>query len=270
MQRSIFLLLFILEWVVALNSTSTCEEMAEYLLAHPQRAYMSRLFRDGPYRNGVEIGVAGGRFTDHMTSDGMHFHNWQMVEPFPPSTLLKLVTRLQRRHPDTNFELLRAMSLEDAALENVRPADFVYLDGAHDYENVKFELTPYFAKVVPGGMLAGHDYCNYGEPALDCLGCEDVPLCGPFATMPGRASNQAGVVRAVQEWLVENHPKLRLYHTQENFTRDSLEADGMNYDLVLTKTRNPSWFVFKPTRTRRFTRHLVRHRKEEMSHDSSP
>ena len=60
------------------------------------------------------------------------------------------------------------------------------------------------------------------------------------------AGNQFGVVKAVQEWLMERHPELTVHHTTEDFTRQSLEADGMNYDLVITSTYNPSWFIFKP------------------------
>jgi hypothetical protein len=52
-------------------------------------------------------------------------------------------------------------------------------------------------------------------------------------------------VRAVQEWLAR-HPELEVYHTIENFTRTSLAQDGMDYDLVITNTYNPSWYVFKP------------------------
>ena len=60
------------------------------------------------------------------------------------------------------------------------------------------------------------------------------------------AANQAGVVSAVQEWLVEEQADLRVYYTIEDFTRESLLEDGMDYDLVITSTRNPSWCVVKP------------------------
>ena len=131
--------------------------------------------------------------------------------------------------------------------------DLIYLDGAHDYENVKKEMKPYWNMLKPGGIFAGHDYCNKGEPPLQCRGCHEVPRCGTYTDFgvragkrPGNVANQYQVVRAVQEWLLEEHPKLRLYHTLENFTRMSLAADGLEYDLVITMTRNPSWWLFKP------------------------
>ena len=88
---------------------------------------------------------------------------------------------------------------------------------------------------------------------LVCSGCRDVPRCGKYTEYgisrgkpDALATNQAGVVLAVQEWLVEAHPNLQLHYTLEDFTPESLKEDGMDYDLVITNTRNPSWYVVKP------------------------
>ena len=34
---------------------------------------------------------------------------------------------------------------------------FVFVDGSHDYQDVKADLEAYLPKVKPGGILAGHD-----------------------------------------------------------------------------------------------------------------
>ena len=73
-----------------------------------------------------------------------------------------------------------------------------------------------------------------------CYNAHSFPAGKPEA--PGH-----GVVRAVQEWLVERHPELTLRHTHETFTRESLAADGLSFDLVTTGTLNPSWLVIKPS-----------------------
>jgi hypothetical protein len=38
--------------------------------------------------------------------------------------------------------------------------DFVYLDARHDYASVCDDLATWFARVRPGGILAGHDYID--------------------------------------------------------------------------------------------------------------
>ncbi|KAL3930815.1 MAG: hypothetical protein SGBAC_011600 [Bacillariaceae sp.] len=145
--------------------------------------------------------------------------------------------------------------------------DFIYLDGDHSCKGVKQEMFDFWPKVKAGGVLAGHDYCNYGEASLPCKGCENIPKCGPYTEYGmehgkkkkkmkrkkksdgggGVSVNQHDVVKAVQEWMVEiNHPKITLRFTNEDFTRESLARDGMDYDLVITNTRTPSWYIVKP------------------------
>jgi predicted O-methyltransferase YrrM len=36
--------------------------------------------------------------------------------------------------------------------------DFCFIDGSHEYEDVKKDIQAYLPKVKKGGILAGHDY----------------------------------------------------------------------------------------------------------------
>ena len=50
--------------------------------------------------------------------------------------------------------------------------DFVYIDANHVYEEVIADLEAWYPKIRKGGMLAGHDYCNWkrdkGNVVINC------------------------------------------------------------------------------------------------------
>lgn len=53
-------------------------------------------------------------------------------------------------------QLLRLTSKQ--AIKILDPADLIFLDGSHEYEDVKWECENYSKLVNPGGVLSGHDY----------------------------------------------------------------------------------------------------------------
>lgn len=59
--------------------------------------------------------------------------------------------------------LVRKTSAGAVDSYNDRTLDFVYLDGDHEYEGVYHDLTTWWPKVRPGGILAGHDVVTPGE-----------------------------------------------------------------------------------------------------------
>jgi len=261
------------EMRAAISQRWSASEIVQHMSDHPNRAYFADFFRYGGFRSGIEVGVADGRFSEHFLLMARQIPLvWHMIEPYPNENLKKrfyitangtanfqLGTWAQGLTQNAHLYFHMDFSTDKRTLQMLpdEAFDFVYLDGAHDNKNVRRELPRYYQKVRPGGVLAGHDYCNWGEPARKCLGCEDIPKCQPyteFGVQHGKkkgviARNQDGVVSAIQQWLVDEHPELRLYHTIEDFSQESLMKDDMAYDLVITNTRNPSWFVIKPAST---------------------
>jgi len=247
-------------------------EILYHLRKYPSRAFFADLFRLGGFRSGIEVGVADGRFSEHFlkVNQGSGIL-WYMVEPYPNQELSNRfyigddgtadfssgtwsqLTLSRGNH----LVFLRELSTDVRLLRDIsdNSIDFIYLDGAHDYKTVLQELPLYYRKVRAGGVLAGHDYCNRGEASLSCLGCESVPRCGKYISYGVKhgkpagqyASNQAGVVRAVHEWLVSQEPALRIHYTKEDFTSQQLKSHGMEFELVVTNTLNPSWYVVKPS-----------------------
>ena len=237
-------------------------EIAAFMADHPQRAYFSHLLRLAGLTHGAEVRLADGRFSEHILQPGRAPDSWAMVEPRPTT---QLVQRAQIDNPigggrptaaeaglawaargigeRTRVVFLGGNSTDQHVLRFLRPRslDFVYLRSALDGTvSAKRELIAYWQRIRAGGILAGDGYCNHGEPPGACRGCERIPRCQAADETSGR------MARAVHEWLDEHEPTARLYHTAENYTREGLKVDGLDYDLVATSPRTASWFVVKP------------------------
>jgi len=53
---------------------------------------------------------------------------------------------------------------EDAANDFDKPVEFIFIDGAHEYEMVKLDFDLWFPKVVNGGIMAFHDTLGWSGP----------------------------------------------------------------------------------------------------------
>lgn len=117
---------------------------------------------------GVEIGVAEGWYSSKIMEldivDKMYG-----VDPYAPhqgyrdytreTTFSRLRAnahnRLDRYY---NYEFIEAFSMEAVKRFEDNSLDFVYIDGDHSYEAVRDDMTAWFPKVKPGGIMAGDDY----------------------------------------------------------------------------------------------------------------
>jgi len=62
------------------------------------------------------------------------------------------------------YKPVRMPSVQAATLYEDNSLDFVFIDAAHDYENVKADIIAWLPKVKVGGILGGHDF---GHPPLN-------------------------------------------------------------------------------------------------------
>lgn len=59
------------------------------------------------------------------------------------------------------FRLLDTPSTEAANLHPDATVDFCYIDGSHDYDDVKADILAWLPKIKPGALLAGDDYNHF-------------------------------------------------------------------------------------------------------------
>jgi hypothetical protein len=59
--------------------------------------------------------------------------------------------------------IIRKTSLQAAKQFKAGSLDFVFIDGAHDYDSVCKDIDAWLPKVKVGGIIAGHDYKSHRE-----------------------------------------------------------------------------------------------------------
>lgn len=70
---------------------------------------------------------------------------------------LQLALALQEQF-SPRVSIIRKPSVEAAQEIADGSLDLAFIDGAHDYNNVKADIAAWFPKIRPGGFLSGHDY----------------------------------------------------------------------------------------------------------------
>ncbi len=132
------------------------------------RNELAKLVHDLDFKVGVEVGVAGGEYSEILCKANPQMQIYG-VDPYIPykgyrdyarqSTLDTLEIKAHRlMRPFKNYTFLKQFS-EDAAGEFADGSvDFVYLDGNHEEPFVSQDIEIWHKKLKPGGILAGHDW----------------------------------------------------------------------------------------------------------------
>lgn len=164
--------------------------------------------------NGVEIGVEFGLFSEHI----LRYWGGRLlisVDPWreqQPSVYRDVTNRRQTEQDEVFARAVRRLSVfgkrsliwrlfseEANAYVPEGTLDFAYIDARHDFDSVFRDLTLWFRKVKPHGILAGHDYidgfydADYGvKSAVD-----------QFFSVRGVAVHTTHEQRYVRSWIVE-------------------------------------------------------------------
>jgi Methyltransferase domain len=133
-------------------------------------------------RRAVEVGTDRGLFAEPFLKRWPIGEILVCVDPWAPYAAMPfdrtpdLLIAAQLLAPfRSRVRLLRMTSLEAARQLPGLPyhsPGFVYIDGDHDLPAITADLAAWWPLVVPGGILAGHDYtaeCDGVRRAVDAL-----------------------------------------------------------------------------------------------------
>jgi len=121
---------------------------------------------------GIEVGTASGIWTQYMLKNGYIDHLYT-IDPYkhfpgeayeggrPPEWHDKIKAsadkKLNAAENLTRLEMTSEEAYDWFVLKNIE-ADFVYIDGNHNEEYIKYDIWHYWNLVNDIGILAGHDY----------------------------------------------------------------------------------------------------------------
>lgn len=119
----------------------------------------------GPY---VEVGVYRGDFFKQIaklwptnefylidTWDNSSSENNMIGSQEDLREVLRICQELKQNHPNHNYNIIQKTSVN--AYYDVPHAAMVYIDADHKFESITEDLELWWNKVLPGGILAGHD-----------------------------------------------------------------------------------------------------------------
>jgi predicted O-methyltransferase YrrM len=114
----------------------------------------------------VEIGtftgestvIFGNHFEKVIGIDPM-LQDYDKQDPTSKFNFNEVLDMFNNRVKDhKNIQLITKTSDDAVSDFNDESFDFIYIDGIHQYDNVKQDIINYLPKVKKGGVIGGHDY----------------------------------------------------------------------------------------------------------------
>ena len=127
------------------------------------------LMNDHGYRKMAEVGCKEGRTTEYILSalPDAYVHAVDPFENVPNEgesyddwDYSAIKDEFLRRTDDYKDRLTLHQCLSTQAAESIKDGelDIVFIDAAHDYDNVWADIDAWYPKVRNGGLITGHDF----------------------------------------------------------------------------------------------------------------
>jgi hypothetical protein len=151
-----------LEYIV--NKYSLPDIKSPVTIPNTSRNDLAILFKELNFTTGAEIGVWKGRYSEVLcranpdlklySIDPWDFRNFYETQAEGNTIYENAKNRLS----SYKCSIIRAFSMDAVQEIQDYSLDFVYIDGAHDFQNCTNDICEWSKKVKAGGIISGHDY----------------------------------------------------------------------------------------------------------------
>jgi len=142
------------------------------------REELIEIFKDFGFTSGAEIGVRQGSFSRFMLEtipdlNLISIDPYKAYERTPQIKQDKFLEETRSKLSKYGDRSKLVVKFGKDALDDVEDGslDFVYIDGAHDFDNAIQDIIGWSKKVKKGGIVSGHDYFRFHQcgvvPAVD-------------------------------------------------------------------------------------------------------
>ena len=122
------------------------------------RIDLAKHFAELGFKKGAEIGVYEGHYSKILL-DNIPDLKLFCVDDWNEGNYRRkaypIAVKVLEDYPDVI--IIRKVSIEAAKEVEDESLDFIFIDAAHDYKNVKADIEAWSKKVKVGGILSGHD-----------------------------------------------------------------------------------------------------------------
>jgi hypothetical protein len=137
----------------------------------PTRNDLAKLFAELGYTYGAETGVANGRYSVVLCQSIPNLH-LLCVDPWKAYDRISQEKQDQRRkNAIAALTPFNCTFIEKPSMEAVREIpenslDFVFIDGAHQFDYVMMDIIEWSKRVRQGGIVSGHDYYSFYQAGV--------------------------------------------------------------------------------------------------------
>lgn len=124
------------------------------------RVELAPFFKELGFTKGAEIGVFTGYFSEILCKAIPNL-DMTCVDIWGEGKYKRAEEECLARLAPYKCKIIKDYSVEAAKQIKDGSLDFVYIDGAHDYDNVKADIAAWTPKVRIGGIVAGDDFYDF-------------------------------------------------------------------------------------------------------------